>query len=108
MSNRLADKVAVITGAAGGLGRAYARRLASDGATVAIADVADASETVSLIQSAGGAGWTQACDITDPESVAAFAAAVDERHGRCDILVNNAGIYPVVSSRRRRSTPGAR
>lgn len=61
-----------------------------------IADVADAQETVALIESAGGEAWTQTCDITDEGSVRTFAQAVEGRHGRSDILVNNAGIYPVL------------
>lgn len=97
MSGRLDGRFAVISGAASGLGRAYARRLAGEGAAVLIADLADARETVALIEAAGGKAWTHACDITDPASVRGFAAAVNARYERCDILVNNAGIYPVVS-----------
>lgn len=97
MSGRLDGRVAVVSGAASGLGRAYAERLAAEDARVVIADIADAHETVAAIKSAGGEAWTQACDITDEASVRAFAEAVEGRHGRCDILVNNAGIYPVVS-----------
>jgi NAD(P)-dependent dehydrogenase (short-subunit alcohol dehydrogenase family) len=97
MSGRLDGRVAVISGAASGLGRAYARRLADEGASVVIADVGDARETIALIESAGGEAWAQACDVTDQASVRGFAQAVSARHGCCDILVNNAGIYPVVS-----------
>jgi len=94
---RLPGRAAVVTGAASGLGRAYARRLAQEGATVCVADIADASETEQLIRDAGGEAWAGGCDITDPASVEAFAQRVHERHGRCDVLVNNAGIYPVLS-----------
>jgi NAD(P)-dependent dehydrogenase (short-subunit alcohol dehydrogenase family) len=89
-------RVAVVTGGASGLGRAYARRLAQEGAAVCIADVAEAAETQERIRQAGGEAWAGQCDVTSEESVRAFAAQVHERHGRCDVLVNNAGIYPVV------------
>lgn len=85
----------MVTGAASGLGRAYARRLAAEEAEVCIADLADASETVELIQKAGGTAWAVECDVTSEESVAELAAQVEQRHARVDILVNNAGIYPV-------------
>jgi NAD(P)-dependent dehydrogenase (short-subunit alcohol dehydrogenase family) len=87
----------VVTGAANGLGRAYAERLARDGATVWIADLADSTETVRSIAAAGGEAFSGRCDVTEPASVEAFRDQVIERHGRCDILVNNAGIYPVKS-----------
>lgn len=92
--HRLDGRVAVISGAGSGLGRAYALRLAAEGAQVCVADVADASETVAAIESSGGKAWAGRCDVTFADSVTGFAAEVIRRHGRCDILVNNAGIYP--------------
>lgn len=97
LTSRLDGRVALVTGAAAGLGRAYAARLAADGAAVWVADVADGTETVREIEAAGGTARAQACDITSEASVAALAKAVHEESGRCDILVNNAGIYPVVA-----------
>jgi NAD(P)-dependent dehydrogenase (short-subunit alcohol dehydrogenase family) len=88
------DKVAVITGAANGIGQAFARRLAEDGVHVAIADVAPAEETVRLVQQAGRDALACVCDVASPDSVAALASAVEGRFGRCDILVNCAGIFP--------------
>src|SRR5262245_13277873 len=87
-------KVAVITGAAVGIGRAFALRLAEEGVDIAIADRAAANETVSAITALGRKVFALACDITSPDEVASFAAEVEKTFGRCDILVNSAGIYP--------------
>jgi NAD(P)-dependent dehydrogenase (short-subunit alcohol dehydrogenase family) len=88
------DKVAVITGAAKGLGQAFARRLAEDGVHIVIADVEPAAETVKLVEEAGREALACSCDVTSPDAVAALAAQVERRFGRCDILINCAGIYP--------------
>jgi NAD(P)-dependent dehydrogenase (short-subunit alcohol dehydrogenase family) len=88
------DKVAVITGGANGIGQAFARRLADDGVHIAIADLAPADETVRLVEQAGRDALACRCDVTSPEAVAALAADVERRFGRCDILVNCAGIFP--------------
>jgi NAD(P)-dependent dehydrogenase (short-subunit alcohol dehydrogenase family) len=88
-------RTAVVTGAAAGIGQAYARRLAEDGANVVVADIADGAETVALVEEAGGAGLAAECDVSSAEGVAAMAAAAAERFGSVDILVHNAGIYPV-------------
>ena len=85
---------AVITGAAQGIGRAYAQRLAADGAEVVLADLVDTSETLSLIDAAGGRGFSVRCDVGDQASIASLAEFVAEVGG-ADILVHNAGIYPM-------------
>lgn len=90
--SRLKDRVAVVTGAAAGLGRAAALRLASDGAIIEILDKADASAVVNEIKSKGGQAYSQICDTTDEAQVGACTEAIGKRHGRVDILVNNAGI----------------
>jgi NAD(P)-dependent dehydrogenase (short-subunit alcohol dehydrogenase family) len=90
------DKVAVITGAATGIGQHYAKRLAAEGVDIAIADISDAAETVGLVTAAGRTGRGYECDVTSPDSIAAMADAVLADFGRCDILINNAGIYPNV------------
>lgn len=92
-----AGRIAVVTGAAAGLGRAYAERLARDGAQVVVADVSDGSETVESISGAGGQAIATSCDVSSAESVESLRATVQQRFGRCDILVNNAGLHAPVS-----------
>jgi len=94
VSGRLSGRVAVVTGAASGIGRAYAGRLAAEGASVAVLDVADASATAAEIEAAGGKGVAIAVDLTDPDQVSAAAREAETALGTADILVNNAGIYP--------------
>jgi NAD(P)-dependent dehydrogenase (short-subunit alcohol dehydrogenase family) len=81
----------VVTGAGRGIGRAYAERLAADGARLVLADLEPADETAAAI---GAAASTVVCDVADPESVAALVARTAELGG-ADILVHNAGIYPM-------------
>ncbi|TQI65332.1 3-oxoacyl-[acyl-carrier protein] reductase [Bosea sp. AK1] len=88
-------KVAVVTGAASGIGQAYAIRLAEDGADIVVADLKAGSETVTRVVALGRRAIAVAVDVSSPESVADLGAAVDAEFGRCDVLVNNAGIYPV-------------
>jgi NAD(P)-dependent dehydrogenase (short-subunit alcohol dehydrogenase family) len=90
-------RVAVVTGAAAGIGQALAARLAGDGLRIAIADIAPALQTLELVAAAGSEGFAQHCDVSVSESVTEFATAVRERFGQCDVLVANAGIYPMAS-----------
>ncbi|WP_175817253.1 SDR family oxidoreductase [Burkholderia diffusa] len=87
-------RLALVTGAASGLGRSIADRLASDGHLVIVADIHgdDASRAVEEIEAAGGSAMPLALDVGDEESVASAYAAIDAHFGRLDILVNNAGI----------------
>jgi 3-oxoacyl-[acyl-carrier protein] reductase/(S)-1-phenylethanol dehydrogenase len=91
---RLADRTAVVTGAANGIGRVYAQRLAAEGANVAVLDIADASDTMADITAAGAKGVAFVVDVTSKDQVARAASDVRAALGTVDILVNNAGIYP--------------
>ncbi len=88
----LRGQVAVVTGAARGLGRAIAVTLAREGAAVFAADVRPAEETVAVVTALGGQAWGVACDVTRPEDVQALVARAREPTGRIEILVNNAGV----------------
>jgi 3-oxoacyl-[acyl-carrier protein] reductase len=87
------DKVAVVTGASRGIGRAIAEELARRGALVVAAARADnARETVDVITAAGGEAELASADVTDAAVLEALIRDVVERHGKLDILISNAGI----------------
>ncbi|MDQ3738339.1 MAG: SDR family NAD(P)-dependent oxidoreductase, partial [Actinomycetota bacterium] len=86
--------VAVVTGAATGIGRGVALRLADDGAAVGVLDTSAADDTIEQIEREGGSAFAVRCDVTDEASVGHAAAAVESTLGRASILVNAAGIYP--------------
>ena len=87
------DKVAIVTGAARGLGQAYAQQFARLGASVAVNDLRDCSETLGLIEKEGANGLATRTDVTSSESTTEMAEAVVEKFGRIDVLVNNAALY---------------
>ncbi len=87
------DKVVIVTGAARGLGQEYARQFARRGASVAVNDLRDCSETLKIIEQEGARGLAAETDVTSAESTAAMAASVVEAFGRIDVLVNNAALY---------------
>ena len=97
----LTGRVALVTGAAQGLGLAIARALAEHGASLALVDLqgeALASAAEQLVSETGRETMAQVCDVREKKQVESCVARIVERFGRLDILVNNAGIH-------RRGTP---
>jgi NAD(P)-dependent dehydrogenase (short-subunit alcohol dehydrogenase family) len=90
----LQDKVAIVTGAASGIGRAIAVRYGREGAVVHVADVNETGgeETATMIRDAGGRATFHRCDVSDPEQVQAMIDGAAADSGRLDIIVNNAGV----------------
>jgi 3alpha(or 20beta)-hydroxysteroid dehydrogenase len=92
MSGRLDRKVAIITGSAGGIGGAAARRLAEEGALLLLTD-SDAAGARQLAHELGAGAMSRAHDVTSEGDWQAVASWAVETHGRVDILLNNAGIF---------------
>jgi len=92
---RLEDKVTVITGAAHGIGKAYARRFAEEGAHVIIADFdAEGGEaTAKMLLDAGFSAWARTTDVTNYAQIEDLMKETSHRFGRIDVLLNNAAIY---------------
>ena len=91
--DRLKDKVAVITGAAQGIGETYAKAMAAEGAKVVVSDIDDPSRAVGEIQAAGGKAMGIVADVTDDDSLATLVSATESEFGNIDILVNNAALF---------------
>jgi NAD(P)-dependent dehydrogenase (short-subunit alcohol dehydrogenase family) len=91
---RLADKVALITGAGSGIGRESSTLFASEGASVVAVDVNEdaAKETVAIIEKAGGKAIALRADVTKAADCEAMVAAAEKAYGKLDVLFNNAGI----------------
>src|SRR5260221_7188593 len=93
---RLKDKVAIVTGGGIGLGRAYCKALADEGARVVVADIQDdAAQAVAKEVK----GLAVRVDVTSPEQTQAMAAKALDTYGAIDILVNNAGMYSSIKKR---------
>jgi NAD(P)-dependent dehydrogenase (short-subunit alcohol dehydrogenase family) len=90
---RLKEKVAIITGGARGIGKAFTLRLAGEGARMVIADVLDGTGVTQEITARGGEAIAVQTDMSQGESAEAMARAAIECFGRIDILVNNAGVF---------------
>jgi NAD(P)-dependent dehydrogenase (short-subunit alcohol dehydrogenase family) len=93
MAGRLQNRVVILTGAAQGIGAAYARALAAEGAALSLCDILDPGEIVAEINGAGGQAIGSITDITDARSVADLAAKTDAAFGGIHVLVNNAALF---------------
>ena len=89
-------RVAVVTGAARGLGRVIAATLAREGCALVLADVTDCAATAAEVMALGGQVWPSRTDVSSEEDVLALGAGVRDRFGRADVLVNNAGVSLLV------------
>lgn len=92
-TGRLNGRVAIVTGAAQGIGAKYARALAAEGAAVMLGDLQDATSVAQDIVAAGGKARAVTVDVTDPTSVKQLVAEAVGQFGRLDILVNNAALF---------------
>lgn len=93
--NRFAGRVAVVTGAAQGLGRAIAERLGAEGASMAAVDI-NGTGAEATARAIGDKAFAVPCDIGDPAAVTALFDTVVQRAGKLDVLVNDAAIVPFV------------
>lgn len=89
---RLRDKVAIVTGAARGLGKAFCMALANEGAKIVAVDIADLKETVNEIKSLGSSARAVSADVSSERDTKKLAEETFKSFGRIDILVNNAAI----------------
>jgi len=88
-------KIAVVTGAGSGIGEGYARRLASEGATVVVVDLDDANGK-RVASEIGGDAVFRHCDVSSVEETSALANFIDEQFGGVDFLINNAAIFATI------------
>ncbi|MEU0073801.1 SDR family oxidoreductase [Streptomyces sp. NPDC006332] len=96
MNGRLTGRIAVVTGGASGIGQAIAKKLASEGADVAVADINPAEETKELVKAAGQRFFGAQVDVSDEGQMNAFAAQVRDALGSVDIVSSNAALVELV------------
>ncbi len=96
MSERLKNKVALVTGAGGGIGRGIAVRFAAEGAKVGVLDILEdgVRETVEIIEKTGGQACGLTCNLRDPQSVKNAVATLNSTFGTINVVVNNAAVMP--------------
>jgi NAD(P)-dependent dehydrogenase (short-subunit alcohol dehydrogenase family) len=92
MAGRLAGRIAAVTGGSAGIGQEIARRLSSEGADIAVADVNPADDTKALVEANGQRFFSAKVDVSDEAQVNTFAAEVRDALGHVDIVVNNAAV----------------
>src|ERR1700731_4222235 len=94
MTKRFADRLVLITGAAGGMGRAFALKFAEEGAALILTDVEDAGleETASILRAKGVECSTYRVNLAAETEILQFGEQIRGRHSRLDVLMNNAGI----------------
>lgn len=96
---RLDGRVAIVTGAAQGIGAAYAKRFAEEGARVAICDLEDCTNVVNTIAQSGGEAFGMEVDVADEAQVAALVARTVETFGKVDVMVPNAAVFATIDRR---------
>ena len=90
---RLDGRVAIITGSAQGIGAAYAKAMAEEGAKIVVTDVLDTETTVNIIKQAGGEAIGVQADVTDKDAVASMVEEAISTYGKVDIMVTNAALF---------------
>ena len=90
---RLDGKTAIVTGSAQGIGAAFAKALASEGANLIVTDISDVSECVASIHSSGGNAIGAKVDVTSDDDLSAMVTLAEKEFGPVEILVNNAGLF---------------